>query len=686
MAITLKDENIPDELKVRPQWICWQGKQLDNGKLSKIPVDPKTGQAASTTDSTTWGEFAEALDNHRSGKADGIGFVFTKDDPYFGIDLDGCVNANGKPETWFVGIVKLLRTYTEITVSRRGLHIIGRGKLPPGGRRKGQIEMYDEGRSFVMTGDILPKDDFRQIRDRSAEIITLHKQIFGGNGQSIKTMPQPESPPVDIITKAMNAKNGGTFSKLWRGDFSGYPSQSEADQALCNLLAFWTGKDPERMDSLFRQSKLFRPKWNEKHYGDGRTYGQATVENAIKMTSDAYNPERTVIEAPLAATPEKIEPEKGITLPFPDEIMTGAAGEFAAVYSSYLEPARHFFFMAYLVCLGSIIADRVFLQSEISPQPRLYLLLLGESADDRKSTVITKTVDFYRSVLSDYGVCWGVGSAEGLQKELEKRPRLLLAFDEFKSFVSKCQIESSVLLSCVNTLFESDHYESHTQKRSVVLNGVSVSVLAASTIATYERTWDPSFTDIGFNNRLFLVPGKGARRFSFPERIPLADRKRLQVQLIEVINFIGERREFDITQEARDLYERWYLDLETSVHSKRLDTYAMRFMQLLAANEKRAEIDAGLIKKVTDLMDWQLRVRRLHDPIDADNKIAGMEEKIRRVLGCRDAVKEAKSERDVKRYAHVDKTGLWVFETAKNNLIRAQEIEFDPKTRKLIGL
>lgn len=681
MAITIKDKNIPDELKVLCQWVCWQGKPLDNGKLSKIPMDPKTGRASSTTDPTTWGEFHEALANHRSGKADGIGFVFTKDDPYFGIDLDGCVNANGKAEPWITDFLRM-QTYWEITVSMKGLHGIGRGKLPPGSRRKGNIEMYDEGRFFVMTGHALPKDYFRQIRDCSAEIVTMHKKIFSGNGQSIKTLSHTES--TDLIQRAMNAKNGETFGKLWCGDFSDYPSQSEADQALCNLLVFWTGKDPARVDSLFRQSKLFRPKWDEKHYGDGRTYGQATVENAIKNTTDVYNPERAVIKAPAA--PEKIEPEKSITLPFPDEIMTGAAGEFATVYASHLEPARHFFFMAYLACLGSIIADRVFLQSEISPQPRLYLLLLGESADDRKSTVITKTVGFFRSVLSDYGVCWGVGSAEGLQKELEKRPRLLLAFDEFKSFVSKCQIESSVLLSCVNTLFESDHYEAHTQKRSVVLDGVSVSVLAASTIATYERTWDPSFTDIGFNNRLFLVPGRGSRRFSFPERIPLADRERLQVELIEVIKFVGERRELNITQEARDLYERWYLDLETSVHSKRLDTYAMRFMQLLAANEKRSEIDADLIKKVTDLMNWQLRVRRLHDPIDADNKIAGMEEKIRRILGCRDAVKEAKTERDVKRYAHVDKTGLWVFETAKNNLIRAQEIGFDSKTRKLIGL
>jgi hypothetical protein len=269
---------------------------------------------------------------------------------------------------------------------------------------------------------------------------------------------------------------------------------------------------------------------------------------------------------------------------------------------------------------------------------------------------------------------------------LKKRNRLLLVFDEFKSFVSKCLIDTSVLLTCVNSLFESEHCEAHTQKKSIILTDVSISILAASTIATYERIWDSSFTDIGFNNRLFLVPGSGARRFPFPERIPAADRERLQVQLVEVINFVGERLELDITPEAREIYHQWYMGLETSVHSKRLDTHAMRFMQLLAVNEKRKLIDAELIHRVIDLMEWQLRVRRLYDPIDADNKIASMEEKIRRILGSRDAVKEAKSERDVKRLAHVERTGLWAFDTAKTNLIKAQEIEFDLKSRKLVAL
>jgi hypothetical protein len=71
-------------------------------------------------------------------------------------------------------------------------------------------------------------------------------------------------------------------------------------------------------------------------------------------------------------------------------------------------------------------------------------------------------------------------------------------------------------------------------------------------------------------------------------------------------------------------------------------------------------------------MDWQLQVRRLHDPIDADSAIAKIEEKIRRIL-----LIGAKSEHDLKRGVHVDRTGLWPFLQALKNLSTGKEIAWD---------
>jgi hypothetical protein len=364
-------------------------------------------------------------------------------------------------------------------------------------------------------------------------------------------------------------------------------------------------------------------------------------------------------------------------LSFPP-IMAGVAGDFAEIYSSVLEPPKHFFYMTFLTCLGSMLSDRIKFDSELSTQVRLYTLLLGESADDRKSTVINKTVNLFSEVFEDFRVCWGVGSAEGLQKLLQVADHLLLCLDEFKTLVSKCKIDSAVLLPCITTLFESNRYESHTKKLAVKLENAHLSVLAASTIETFEQTWDSTFSDIGFGNRLFVVPGGGKRRFAFPRQIPIEEKVVVKSGLREIFDYIGARIVLGITPEAHELYENWYLNLERSLHSKRLDGYCLRFMGLLAVNEFQREITPEIVNKAITLMDWQLKVRKRHDPIDADNLTAKMEEKIRRVLA-----EGPRSDRELKQRTHANRSGLWIYEHAKRSLIGAEEITFDKKTKML---
>jgi len=382
------------------------------------------------------------------------------------------------------------------------------------------------------------------------------------------------------------------------------------------------------------------------------------------------------IEEERPPEPAGVEEPNGSPLAFPVHVMTGAAGYFAEVMGSYMEPPPHFFFMAYLTCLGSLLAGRVTLRSELRPEPRLYTIILGDSADDRKSTAISKTIDFFLAVVTAFFACLGVGSAEGLQRRLSKNASLLLVYDEFKAFVSKSRVDGSVLLPCVTTLFEANRYESHTKDREVSLSGVHLSMLAASTVDTYERTWDSQFTDIGLNNRLFLVPGAGTRRFAIPGRVPQSEWDTLRREVGNILRVSSTMPELDVTPDARALYESWYLNLEQSIHTKRLDTYALRFMVLLAANACRPEVDEETVSAVIDLMNWQLQARRLHDPIDADSAVAKVEEKIRRVLTV-----GPKSDRDLKRAVHYNRIGTWVYSNAVRNLTRCGEIRFDKATR-----
>jgi len=374
---------------------------------------------------------------------------------------------------------------------------------------------------------------------------------------------------------------------------------------------------------------------------------------------------------------EQISEPESNPLVFPADIMGGAAGDYSDLYASYLEVPKPFLFLSHLTCLGSVTSGRLTVLTELEPQPRIFLIILGDSADDRKSTGINKTVELFRDTLSVFDVCYGVGSAEGLQARIKDAEgsgasRLLLVLDEFKQLISKCKIESSVLLPCINTLYESNHYESRTKNCEIVIRNAHLSVLAASTVDTYERTWDASFTDIGFNNRLFLVPGQGKKKFSLPAKVPESEKLTLKRQLGDILAFIGPGRQLDITRQGRAVYHEWYMNLEKSIHAKRLDTYALRFMSLFAANERRDIIDDEIVDKVTRLMDWQLEVRRLHDPIDADSAVAKVEEKIRRLLHT-----GPKSERDLKRSIHVDRTGLWPFTQALKNLSAGREISWD---------
>jgi putative DNA primase/helicase len=267
--------NIPEEMKDYPQWVCWKAEPRGSGKITKIPIDPISGKHAKTNDPNTWSRFENAETCYHSNGHAGVGFVFTENDDFVGIDLDDCIDPNsGKIDSDAEEIIRQMQGYTEISPSGRGVHIIVKGNLPGAGRRTDKTEIYDKARYFTITGDLL-NGSTAKIENRNAELQKLYQRVSG----------QPEETLEDeIIEKACKARNGNKFKRLWTGDYSEYPSQSEADLALCKMLAFWTKNDTAEIDRLFRQSGLYRDKWDKSHYGDGRTYGKATIARAIELT------------------------------------------------------------------------------------------------------------------------------------------------------------------------------------------------------------------------------------------------------------------------------------------------------------------------------------------------------------------------------------------------------------------
>jgi putative DNA primase/helicase len=326
-------ESIPEPLKALPQWVCWQRERRD-GKPTKVPYDAKTGACAKVNDPSTWGTFAQvtaALDHYA-----GIGFVLTKEDPFVGVDLDHAVDpGTGRIEPWALAIVDQLHSYTEISPSGTGLRIFLQGTLPPGRRRKGLLELYDCERYLTLTGRHLAETP-RTIEARQETLQRLHAVHFPPprvNGDR----PRPAQPVLaddrTQLDRMFRSKGGAKIQALWNGNWSAYPSQSEADSALAFHLAFWFSRDASRIDQLFRQSGLFRPKWDEPH-GE-RTYGAMTLARACASCSETYTPPRPV----RPQTPDGTPPPGPTAEGAPSEATTDAPSAKTDDHAPHEQPA-----------------------------------------------------------------------------------------------------------------------------------------------------------------------------------------------------------------------------------------------------------------------------------------------------------------------------------------------------------
>lgn len=304
-------ENIPAELRAHPQWVLWRMEPPPGEKKpTKVPYNARTGGRASAKHehSDTWNTFdvAVAALNAPSNNYTGIGLVFALDDEYAGMDIDDCRN----PDTceiapWAMEYIERLNSYTEVSPSGTGVKIWVKATKKGGGSRKAPFfEMYDQDRYFTVTGQHLEETPCT-VEDRDDEYNAIHAELFPPPAASAPLRKQTPSAPLmsegDLLDKASKAANGPLFNRLRQGDWSSYGSQSEADIAYCGFLAFWTGNDAAQVDSLFRQSGLMRPKWDERHHSNGDTYGQGTVARACQGTN-CYDPERGRGSVPMGHT------------------------------------------------------------------------------------------------------------------------------------------------------------------------------------------------------------------------------------------------------------------------------------------------------------------------------------------------------------------------------------------------
>lgn len=250
-------ENIPPNLKEHPQWVCWKyAWQEAKGKWDKPPINPNTGRMAQSNNPKTWSDFETALGRYNEdSEIAGIGFEVSDDDPFTGIDLDGCRDPeSGEIAPWAEAIVSYLSSYTEISPSELGVRIFVEGKPPRGSKRSGKVEIYGGGQYLTVTGHRL---DDRKIEDREERIAVLHSML------KAKLF-------VDEAFLRLLSRDDSDYGNDW----------SRGDLAFCARLAR-AGLNENSIDELVRASSRFRGKWDEVHSADDKTYGQMTVERAF---------------------------------------------------------------------------------------------------------------------------------------------------------------------------------------------------------------------------------------------------------------------------------------------------------------------------------------------------------------------------------------------------------------------
>lgn len=305
---------IPQALRDKRRWMGTRFVERRDGKTDKPPYRVVQGtpiKKADKTDPDNWATYPEALSALERGEVSAIGFVFAEVDGFFLTDLDGVVDPEtGELDETASEIIHALNSYTEISCSGTGVHVIGTGEKPDYARCRSKVlgisvEIYDSARFAVLTGDQIGKRT--DVEQRQRELEELCDRLWGpvGGATSARAERRASHAGVDdpeLLERARRARTGTRFVALYdHGDTSRYASRSEADFALLNFLIFWTAGDRERIIDLFKASALYRD-------GKHRGYVDTSTDNALATYVGSFYKPRSVDKARSEEPEDPLKP------------------------------------------------------------------------------------------------------------------------------------------------------------------------------------------------------------------------------------------------------------------------------------------------------------------------------------------------------------------------------------------
>ncbi len=290
----------PPELVALPNWTAYDLEGREPGQFTKMPYDPhRPGQRAKSNDPATWGTFAEA---RAFAASRGMGVMLMLAPPLFGFDLDDCYDGD-ELTPLAVSVRGEFDTYTERSVSGRGVKGIGYGKKPGTRcRRKGlKLEIYDHARPFALTGQRLP-DAPLAINDCQEGLDFIHGAAFGEERVAPTVAWDPAAVTADddraVIDWLHSYRNGAKFARYFTGQDDGDPSGG--DQGMANMIAWRVGPDAARIEAIFNASaRAGRDKWQRRP-----DYRVGTIRKAIERCNGHFYEARP---APRPSAPPPVD-------------------------------------------------------------------------------------------------------------------------------------------------------------------------------------------------------------------------------------------------------------------------------------------------------------------------------------------------------------------------------------------
>lgn len=514
-------ESIPVELRQLPQWVA--------AGPNKVPINPRTGFEASPTDPATWGTFQEAV---QCGLAH-VGFVLHSSDPYSIIDLDAPIN--DEQTARHAKIYEAFDSYTELSQSGTGVHIIVRGAIPKGVRRD-KVEVYSDARYMICTGKVLrdmPITDFQYLLD------AMYAQM---DTTLTTTLVEVQGFLTDerIYNIASTAANADKFNRLWRGELQGWPSQSEADFALLSMLCFYT-RDNEQVRRLFRYSALGKREKaikNDVYLNRALSKIRAVQSPPVDLSGflnanstiappPAPHQPQTVLYAQPVDSPPVYIPEPPVVAQSRILLPPGLVGEVAQyVYSSATRPVEEIALMAAMACCAGVLGRSFNISGTGLNQ---YLILLAKTGSGKEGAAngIDSLIAAVRQSVPAADEFIGpaaFASGQALIRVLDKTPCFVSVLGEFgltlQALCDKNASPANVMLRKVlldlytksgfDKVLRSTVY-SDQEKNTQMVRAPNVTILGESTPETFYHSLDASHIAEGLIPRFCVLEYDGPR-------------------------------------------------------------------------------------------------------------------------------------------------------------------------------